>query len=392
MLLRLVRPIVVSFLVALVGTGGLAAQDRDCTDELVDCLEFAKGRADAASERIDQRNQALQAAQAARSADHTACRDAARSFSLGGDPNRIASPGCESFRDELRALCDRRVAPERKGFSGEGLLRFVVYVGDRRVQQTSPVLREGVLLGWFDCMDVADELHRQRSTEIQEQYKDVTGMTYQSVAAQHAQDKLDCRGAFRICEVGPPVPGEPAPPADSGGSGGAGRREEPCPPGTEPSPLGLCTRTLRPDGPLVETLAPGDRCPPGMTPGPDDRCRPMLATIGVRRLDDGDGYWVICPQGTRPSPVDGGCVLDERAGAGDPPPSERGWQCPPGTVPGPDAGCVPDLPNGLGLRFEGRFPRLNGLRVDNPERALAVTERAVREGFERGWERVPDPR
>lgn len=183
------------------------------------------------------------------------------------------------------------------------------------------------------------------------------------------------------------------------GSGSGSRRIEPCPPGTSPNPLGVCTAVLRAPKPLP----PGQGgCPPGTAPGADDACYPTLRlpVIPVR-----DGYLVMCPKGTKPSPIDGGCVADDVGPVPMAPEPGMGPMCPPGTVPGPDDGsCVPQRPRvnplntlgAMGLGDDPELPQellresvengLNGLHTEDPERAVSTT--AERLGME--WVRDPE--
>jgi hypothetical protein len=183
------------------------------------------------------------------------------------------------------------------------------------------------------------------------------------------------------------------------GSSSGGRRTDPCPPGTSPNPLGVCSAVLRAPKPLPPGVG---GCPPGTAPGADDRCYPTLRipVIPVR-----DGYLVMCPKGTKPSPIDGGCVVDDVGPVPLEPEPGRGPMCPPGTSPGPDDGsCVPARPrvdplNTIGamrlaeepdlppeMLREGVEAGLNGLHTHDPERAVSTT--AERLGME--WVRDPE--
>ncbi|MEM6456634.1 MAG: hypothetical protein AAF772_16205, partial [Acidobacteriota bacterium] len=84
---------------------------------------------------------------------------------------------------------------------------------------------------------------------------------------------------------------------------------------------------------------------PGEERGPDDGCRPKMGRLGFVVPAADDGWWVICPEGTRPGPVDG-CVFDPGVVGG-------GWtevfypngrDCPDGFTPGPAGDCVPVIP------------------------------------------------
>lgn len=174
------------------------------------------------------------------------------------------------------------------------------------------------------------------------------------------------------------------------GGGGAGRRSEPCPSGTRPNPLGQCVAVIRAD---QITSASLDDCPPGSARGPRDECVPKVRIIGVIR--SADGWYIYCPKGTRPSPIDGGCVLDPGPGGADGPVDVTGRDCPPGTVPGPDDACIPNIPTGT-IELSGRTttPRpemaapdlsralsdaltgqsgLRIMRVEDPARAVEIT-------------------
>ncbi len=122
-------------------------------------------------------------------------------------------------------------------------------------------------------------------------------------------------------------------PDQAGGS--AGYRVGSCPNGTSPNPLGVCEAVFK-----VPGTRPGvGGCPPGQAPGPDDRCVPNLLKVKVAPV--ADGYIVACPDGMKPSPIDGGCVLSDVG------PVEEELQprhCPPGQEPSPDDGrCIPKI-------------------------------------------------
>ncbi|MGH1343539.1 MAG: hypothetical protein ACRBN8_18425 [Nannocystales bacterium] len=109
--------------------------------------------------------------------------------------------------------------------------------------------------------------------------------------------------------------------------------EAECPPGTQPDPLGRCVATLRVrEG--GRDADPNDWCEPGFVVGPLGECVPERIT--VRFTPTTDGWYVACPPGAKPGPIDG-CVLDTGNGGAD------SWSsaCPPGSTRGPDDKCVP---------------------------------------------------
>ncbi len=161
----------------------------------------------------------------------------------------------------------------------------------------------------------------------------------------------------------------------SGSSGnGAGMRTEPCPPGTQPNPLGLCVAEIRTE--KYEDTTP-EGCPPGTVRGPQDDCVPRVQVVGVFRA--GDEWYLYCPPGTKPSPNDGGCIFDPGiAAAGGT--IEGGRQCPPGTQPGPDDACVP-VPPPMPRDF-GSVPLddMRIMRIEDPRQAIMVTKERLKNG------------
>ena len=179
----------------------------------------------------------------------------------------------------------------------------------------------------------------------------------------------------------------------SNGADGAGMRLDPCPPGTDPNPLGQCVRIFKDSG---SGTVGADGCPPGSVRGPRDNCVPKLRIAAF--VPSGGDWYLYCPKGTKPSPIDGGCVVDPGNG-GSHDPDVTGRDCPPGTAPGADDRCAPVLPSidpGLGTVTPTLRPTLvidpslspalepavdlGGLRlmkVDDPVRALEVTRRAL---------------
>ena len=129
-------------------------------------------------------------------------------------------------------------------------------------------------------------------------------------------------------------------PTTYGGGGGISYRVRPCPPGTVRSfgVLGLCEATFR----GRDSSPPGeDGCPSGTRRGPDDRCVPTF-TVAVAPF--GDEHLLLCPPGTRPSPIDGGCVFGGGTDGGDTGAEPGRNVCPPGTTPSPDDGtCLPTI-------------------------------------------------
>ncbi|AXS41498.1 hypothetical protein D1F64_17640 [Breoghania sp. L-A4] len=161
------------------------------------------------------------------------------------------------------------------------------------------------------------------------------------------KDKVGCEKSNNACEA--------ACRKSSGNgnrTGEAGYRLEPCPDGSQPGPSGLCgvTFTLKPQ-------RPGEGgCPPGQIPGKDDRCVP---DIKILLVPVPDGYLIACPNGMRPSPIDGGCVAGD-IGPVTPEvePGRGGRVCPPGQEPGEDDGiCVP---KGIRYGTDASLARLLG--------------------------------
>ncbi|MEM8994260.1 MAG: hypothetical protein AAGF23_05655 [Acidobacteriota bacterium] len=212
-------------------------------------------------------------------------------------------------------------------------------------------------LGETACVERAYDVYRDRVDEITDRYSHVpTGPN--PGYAWNQRCKEECTTQSRECQDDM---------GDGVGEGDeAGMRLEPCPPGTQPSPLGVCTVRFASQPNSSSFLEPGT-CPEGSVPGPDDRCVPKTRMAGV--VQSFGEWWLLCPEGTEPSPVDGGCVPrlegDEVA---DP---ELGPECTPGFEPGPVGGCVP-IPPTLPTEEGGGF--WNAMRVDDPQFALEVTE------------------
>ena len=127
----------------------------------------------------------------------------------------------------------------------------------------------------------------------------------------------------------------------SSGGNGAGYNTKPCPAGTQRSPLGICMAYFK-----QKELPPGkDGCPPGEERGNDDRCVP---SIKIKVVPFADGYLVACPNGMKPSPIDGGCVPNDVGPVeAEVTPGRGGRECPEGMEPGPQGGpCVPVIKPG----------------------------------------------
>lgn len=121
---------------------------------------------------------------------------------------------------------------------------------------------------------------------------------------------------------------------ESGGSVSyVGGDAMPCPKGMKRNHLGVCAAYFK-----KTELPPGkDGCPAGEERGDDDRCVPSVQIKGVPLAD---GFVVACPEGMKPSPVDGGCVMNDVGVIVDQE-NETGRDCPNGMQPGPNGDCVP---------------------------------------------------
>ena len=170
------------------------------------------------------------------------------------------------------------------------------------------------------------------------------------------------------------------------GSSTGSRTEENCPPGTKPNPLGICEGILQ----LTEnTPISIEGCPPGTVRGERDDCVPH---VKIKMIPRSDGWIIICPEGTRPSPVDGGCILTGDNNHSDADEEHRWPQCPPGTIRNPDDGqCIPQMTGVSHMMEMEAAPeqcQLGGRQqcfiTDNPEAALQRSAESM------GAEWLPD--
>lgn len=238
----------------------------------------------------------------------------------------------------------------------------------KRALHTYNVNFNGAAVGEVNCVEVANSRYSDRMDAIYDRYADIPDVA--NPGYHHTQDcHEECVEQSRECQ------------ADSEDSGDeAGMRLEPCPPGTEPSPLGICTVRLR-SNPRHVPIDQED-CPPGLVRGPDDRCVPKLRVVGV--VKSFGEWWLVCPEGTEPSPVDGACVPDlAPEGEWTPDPDAL---CPSGMEPGPEGGCVPTLPPNP----DGAGPFYGSMPVAEPELAIELTRslleaRRVETGSDGTW-------
>ncbi len=180
-------------------------------------------------------------------------------------------------------------------------------------------------------LDYQSALDAQRN---QSKYDEIRNETPQSVQDDYDQCRQDCDEQYKICLKNNTGSG------DNGGDGSPDMRDpsKPCTPGTRPNALGICVKLFQSFGIPSQTQ---DGCPPGEERGHDDRCKPKISVLGA--VPTRDGWTVICPAGTKPSPIDGGCVIDvdpTTAGGGDDSTGPMP-KCPDGSEPGADDGCFP---------------------------------------------------
>ncbi len=178
-----------------------------------------------------------------------------------------------------------------------------------------------------------------------------------------------------------------------GDGGGAGMRIHPCPRGTTPNPLGQCILTvITQESPDTDS----DPCPAGFVRGPRDACVPKIRVIGLLRT--GEDWYIVCPEGMRPSPDDGGCIVDTGTSGDGGSGVLYGRDCPPGSIPGARDDCVlvspvePGVPLGegqaeiiptlememSGMRasddsFQSEMKRFRMMKTDDPARAIQLT-------------------
>ena len=186
-----------------------------------------------------------------------------------------------------------------------------------------------------NCRALADAGYQSTldSVRNQSQYDDIRHDSPQSVQDDYDSCEEKCREQINICLKNEEGNGD-----NSGGDSSDLRQPgKPCPPGTRPNTLGICVKLFQSFG---ITSQSNDGCPPGEERGADDRCVPKISVVGA--VPTSDGWTVICPEGTKPSPVDGGCVidLDPTTSGGD---DDFGPlpKCPDGSDPGADDGCFP---------------------------------------------------
>ncbi|NOZ10488.1 MAG: hypothetical protein GXP09_05570 [Gammaproteobacteria bacterium] len=231
----------------------------------------------------------------------------------------------------------------------------------------------GTTISEMNCVAISNAVHTQRLNAIETKYPDVD---YSQSNYQHDQTcRQDCQENYTQCRK------ERKQGSDSGGTGSsAGYQTKPCPPGSQANPLGVCVTLLAPRGNSAGTVR-SEGCPPGAVHGPTDECVPKIRVVGV--FHEGGQWYINCPSGTRPSPIDGGCVIDlSKAGNGGLPGVRP---CPAGTTPGPDDACVPivrmlENPAQPSARLQpGSMPTVNEslapsiMRVDDPLKAIEKT-------------------
>jgi len=159
--------------------------------------------------------------------------------------------------------------------------------------------------------------------------------------------------------------------------------ENECPRRMELGPLGQCMAKFKPgDGP--KDVDPTDRCEKGTVLGPDDACIPVI-NIAYAVRGKASEWFVVCPPGSRPGPVDG-CVLDYSEGK--PLEDMEIRKCQPGTAPAPDdGGCVPIfqlMGNGnlyglsivLQLKREGKLETTNWTETERLLKSVGVFKTA----------------
>lgn len=172
-----------------------------------------------------------------------------------------------------------------------------------------------------DNTKTCDNLEGQEKTDCQDNWKKNC-----KAAEDHCVDnQVLCHV---VCKTDP----------RGGQSGSRLLRDTPCPPGTEPNPLGVCQVKLKATGETPDT-APDDGCPPGTVRGATDECVPLFFTAYVAQFRE--GRFLICPAGSKPGPL-GVCALDvEQLGRPEGTAGDEKRSCPPGTKLGPRGECVP---------------------------------------------------
>lgn len=240
---------------------------------------------------------------------------------------------------------------------GESLASCLDASCRQRALESYNLSYNGASIAEVACQERAYDVHRERMDAIEDRY---TGVPTGPNPGYHygLECKEECSNQSRECQDDT---------GDGAGEGDeAGMRLEPCPPGTRPTPLGVCMVRFQ-SQPASFPSEPGT-CPEGSVPGPDDRCVPKTQIAGV--VQSFGEWWLLCPEGTSPSPADGGCVPTLEGADGESAPGDVDRWCPPGMKLGPAGGCEPDVstaPDGAGGVW-------NAMPVEDPELALELTE------------------
>ncbi|MEM6455542.1 MAG: hypothetical protein AAF772_10640, partial [Acidobacteriota bacterium] len=220
-------------LATFVLTAPVQGDDSNPWDEYLTCNEDcgdAKGRR---NQRIGARMSAQEASEAQRKTDYRDCQN--EYDQRGAAHNRqynVWHGDCAAKPAAQQATCDTK--------------NRQIWLGLQFNNSTQ----------WMMCQGDADHAHDVRLGEIDSDYSDVSGMTFEDSEDLYGACRQDCQQY------------KPAPKPD-GGSGDAGMTLEPCPPGTQPNPLGLCQTALLDGEPELE---PGDDgCGPGVKPSGQSR-------------------------------------------------------------------------------------------------------------------------